>query len=74
VPAADLEATVHDVATKLAANVRAANVETKRLVLRSYDVSLRRFLAEYVRAQRRCWNDGETRANLARYRAGRWGK
>jgi enoyl-CoA hydratase/carnithine racemase len=74
VPAADLEATAHDVATTLAANVRAANVETKRLVLRSYDVSLRRFLAEYVRAQRRCWNDAETRANLARYRAGRWGK
>ena len=41
---------------------------------RSYDLPLGRFLAEYVRAQRACWNDRETKENLARYRAGRWGK
>src|SRR5881397_2614980 len=61
-------------AHQLAANVRAASVATKRLALRSYDVSLGRFLEEYVRAQRGCWNDRETRETLERYRAGRWGK
>jgi len=61
-------------AQQLAGNVRAATVATKRLALRSFDLSLARFLAEYVRAQRACWNDNETQATLARYRAGRWGK
>jgi hypothetical protein len=32
-----------------------------------------RFLAEYSRSQRTCWNDRETKSTLARYRAGRWG-
>src|SRR5437667_112789 len=63
-----------ELAQQLAANVRAASVATKRLALRSYDVSLGRFLEEYVRAQRSCWNDRETRETLERYRAGRWGK
>jgi len=67
-----LEATALALATALAANARAASVETKRLVLRSYDLPLDRFLEAYVRAQRRCWTDRETRATLARYRAGRW--
>jgi enoyl-CoA hydratase/carnithine racemase len=70
---AELDATVADLATKLAANVRAASVETKRLTLRAYDMPLERFLTAYVKAQRRCWRDPETKANLARYRAGRWG-
>jgi enoyl-CoA hydratase/carnithine racemase len=74
VPAERLDATALDLARKLAANVRAATVATKRLVLRSHDLPLGRFLVEYVRAQRECWNDRETRETLARYRAGRWGK
>ena len=72
VPPARLHTTVAELATKLAANVRAASAATKRLTLRSYDLPRGRFLAEYVRAQRACWNDPETKANLARYRAGRW--
>jgi enoyl-CoA hydratase/carnithine racemase len=67
-----LEAETQELATRLAANVRAASVATKRLTLRSADPSLRRFLADYVRSQRACWTDEETRATLARYRAGRW--
>ncbi len=74
VPAARLGATVNALATRLAANVRTASAATKRLTLRSYDLPLRRFLDEYVRAQRASWNDPETQANLARYRAGRWQK
>jgi enoyl-CoA hydratase/carnithine racemase len=74
VPLAELEAAAHALATILAANVRAASVATKRLTLRSYDLPLDRFLEEYVRAQRECWNDPETARNLARYRAGRWRK
>ena len=74
VPGDQLEATALEVARKLAANVRTASVATKRLTLRYYDLSLDRFLAEYVRAQRACWNDRETKETLARYRAGRWGK
>jgi len=69
----ELEAMTRDLATRLAANVRAASVATKRLTLRSTEPSLRRFLADYVRSQRVCWKDPETRENLARYRAGRWG-
>jgi enoyl-CoA hydratase/carnithine racemase len=69
-----LEEAALELARKLAGNVRAATVATKRLVLGSYDLPLGRFLAAYVRAQRRCWNDRETKENLARYRAGRWGK
>jgi enoyl-CoA hydratase/carnithine racemase len=72
VTAADLEATARNVAHRLAANVRAASMATKRLTLRAYDLSLKSFLGEYVRAQRDCWKDPETVANLARYRAGRW--
>jgi enoyl-CoA hydratase/carnithine racemase len=72
VPARDLEATAVDLATKLAANVRAASVATKQLTVASYDLPLGRFLDRYVRAQLRCWNDPETQANLARYRTGRW--
>ena len=67
VPLEQLEATAAELARKLALNVRAASVATKRLVLRSYDQSLGTFLKEYVRAQRRCWNDRETRDILARY-------
>ena len=74
VPLDVLETTALDLAQKLAGNVRAASVATKRLSLRSYDLSLGRFLEEYVRAQRGCWNDRETRETLARYRAGRWGR
>jgi len=74
VPLDRLEATTLELAVKLAGNVRTANVATKRLVLRSYDLPLRRFLGEYVRSQRACWDDPETRATLARYRAGRWGR
>ena len=74
VPLERLEATALDLATKLAANVRAASVATKRLILRSHDLSLGRFLGEYVRSQRGCWNDRETRGTLARYRTGRWGR
>jgi len=69
-----LDATGLDLARRLAANVRAASVATKRLTLRAYDAPLKTFLGEYVRAQRGCWKDPETVANLARYRAGRWGK
>lgn len=74
VPLDRLSARALELARKLAGNVRAASIATKRLALGSYDVPLDRFLEEYVRAQRRCWNDRETKANLARYRAGRWGK
>jgi len=74
VPLARLRTTALGLAKKLAGNVRAASIATKRLALGSFDVPLGRFLEEYVRAQRRCWNDRETRANLARYRAGRWGR
>jgi 2-(1,2-epoxy-1,2-dihydrophenyl)acetyl-CoA isomerase len=74
VPVDDLEAAARELATRLAANVRAASVATKRLVLRSFELPHGRFLAEYVRAQRACWRDPETKRNLARYRAGRWGK
>lgn len=70
----ELEALTRGLAMKLAANVRAASVATKRLTLRSTEPSLRRFLADYVRSQRACWKDPETRENLARYRAGRWGR
>jgi enoyl-CoA hydratase len=63
-----------ELARALAANVRAASVATKELTLRSYDLSLGRFLAAYSRAQNRCWKDPETEANLRRYREGRWGK
>jgi len=73
VPLRRLEATATGLARALAANVRAATVATKRLTLRSYDLPLGRFLREYVRAQRACWADAETRSTLARYRAGRWG-
>lgn len=72
VPRKRLEATALELATALAANVRAASVATKRLTLRSYDLPLDRFLAAYVRAQRGCWNDRETKATLRRYRTGRW--
>ena len=72
VPGSRLKATALEVARTLAGNVRAASVATKRLTLESYDVACDRFLERYVRAQRRCWNDRETKANLARYRAGRW--
>ena len=68
----ELEVVAQELATRLAANVRAASVATKRLTLRSGEPSLRRFLADYVRSQRACWKDAETRATLARYRAGRW--
>jgi enoyl-CoA hydratase/carnithine racemase len=74
VPLARLGATALDVARKLAANVRAANVATKRLTLRASDLPLGRFIAEYVLSQRACWNDPETKRTLARYRTGRWGK
>jgi len=74
VPLDRLAATALDLATTLAANVRAASVATKRLTLRSYDLPLDRFLKEYVRAQHACWKDPETRANLDRYRKGRWSK
>ena len=70
---ARLEATALALARSLAGNVLAASVATKRLALGSYDLPLDEFLDEYVRAQRRCWNDRETKAKLARYRAGRWG-
>jgi enoyl-CoA hydratase/carnithine racemase len=73
VPQDQLEETALDLAKKLAANVRAASVATKRLSLRSCDLSLDRFLKEYVRAQRGCRNGPETKESLARYRAGRWG-
>ena len=72
VPLAELADTARRLATALAGNVRTASVETKRLTLRAFDVPLERFLGAYVRAQRRCWRDPETRANLGRYRAGRW--
>ena len=68
-----LEAKTRELAHQLAANVRAATVATKRLTLRAYDLPAKRFLEEYVRAQRDCWKDAETLANLARYRTGRWG-
>jgi len=74
VPLDRLEATTLELAVKLAANVRRASVATKRLALRAYDLPLGRFLGEYVRSQRACWDDAETRENLARYRAGRWGE
>ncbi len=74
VPLQELEAAARELATRLAANVRAASVATKRLTLRSAEPSLRRFLADYVRSQRGCWNDVETRRTLARYRAGRWAR
>ena len=60
-----------DLAKKLAANVRTASVATKRLAVRSYDLPLGRFLSEYVRDQRACWNDPETKTRLAAYRTGR---
>ncbi len=72
VPLDQLDATTLALARKLAANVRAASVATKRLTLRSYELPFGRILSEYVRAQRACWNDDETTENLARYRAGRW--
>src|SRR6185369_3696614 len=69
VPLEALEPVTRDLATRLAANVRAASVATKRLALRSGEPSFRRFLADYVTSQRRCWADPETHATLARYRA-----
>jgi enoyl-CoA hydratase/carnithine racemase len=74
VPVGQLDAAALDLAARLAANVRAASVATKRLTLRSYDLPFRRFLEEYVRAQRGCWDDRETRQNLSRYRSGGWAK
>jgi enoyl-CoA hydratase/carnithine racemase len=74
VPLRRLDAAATELARTLAANVRAATVATKRLTLRSYDLPLGRFLREYVRDQRACWADAETKSTLARYRAGRWGK
>jgi len=74
VPAGQLDAAARELAMQLAANVRAASVATKRLTLRSGEPALRRFLADYVRSQRACWNDAETRQTLARYRAGRWAR
>jgi enoyl-CoA hydratase/carnithine racemase len=74
VPLDQLDATALELARKLAANVRAASVATKRLTRRSNDAPFGRILSEYVRAQRACWNDNETKENLARYRAGRWRK
>jgi enoyl-CoA hydratase/carnithine racemase len=72
VPRAELDAVTERMAQTLAANVRAASVATKRLTLRAHDLPLGRFLGEYVRAQKKCWSDPETRTNLQRYRAGRW--
>jgi len=72
VPLGDLAAVALELAKRLAANVRAASAATKHLTLRSSALPLGRFLRAYVRAQRNCWNDPETKANLARYRAGRW--
>jgi enoyl-CoA hydratase/carnithine racemase len=72
VPRAALDPSAYDLARRLAANVRAASAATKRLTLRAYDAPLKTFLGEYVRAQRDCWSDPETVANLARYRGGRW--
>src|SRR4051812_7465440 len=69
-----LDETVRAFAATLAANMRTASVATKRLTLRSYDLPLERFLREYVRAQRACWTDPETRANLDRYRTRGWRK
>jgi enoyl-CoA hydratase/carnithine racemase len=74
VPRDALDATALELAHTLAANVRAASVATKRLAARSYDLPLGRFLSAYVRAQRTCWNDRETKTKLAAYRAGRWAK
>src|SRR4029453_5179260 len=74
VPLRRLDAAATELARTLADNVRAATVATKRLTLRSYDLPLGRFLREYVRDQRACWADAETKSTLARYRAGRWGK
>ena len=70
----ELESMTRNLATRLAANVRAASVATKRLTLRSGESSFRRALADYVRSQRDCWRDAETRQTLARYRAGRWSR
>src|SRR5262249_60859651 len=56
VPLARLRTTALGLAKKLAGNVRAASIATKRLALGSFDVPLGRFLEEYVRAQRR-WGD-----------------
>lgn len=74
VPLARLAETALELATRLAANVRAVSVATKRPTLRSYDLPLERFLKLDVQCQRACWNDAETQATLARYRAGRWGE
>src|SRR5262249_49692328 len=56
VPLARLRTTALGLAKKLAGNVRAASIATKRLALGAFDVPLARFLEEYVRAQRRCRN------------------
>ncbi len=72
VPREELDSRTLELARKLAANVRAASIATKRLTLRSYDLTLDRLTEEYVRMQRRCWKDRETRETLARYGAGRW--
>jgi len=74
VAAEHLETEAIALARRLAANAHTASVATKRLTLRSYRLPLDRFLQEYVRAQRTCWNDRETKTILARYRAGRWGR
>jgi enoyl-CoA hydratase/carnithine racemase len=72
VPVGLLDGAARELALQLAANVRAASAATKRLTLRSGEPSLQRFLADYVKSQRDCWKDAETRATLARYRTGRW--
>ena len=69
-----LEATVLGLASVLAANVRAASVATKRLTPRPQNLPLGRFLDEYVPVPSAAAGRPETRDNLARYRAGRWGK
>ena len=74
VPRDRLDAAARDLALQLAANVRAASIATKRLTLRSGESSFRRFMADFVRSQRDCWKDAETRQTLARYRAGRWSR
>jgi enoyl-CoA hydratase/carnithine racemase len=66
VPLRRLESTANDLARALSANVRAATVATKRLTLRSHHLPLGRFLREYVRHQRACWTDPETKSTLAR--------
>jgi len=74
VPLERLEAEARAMLERLASAPREAMRATRRLTLAAHELSLPEFLEAYTEAQQRCRDDAETRANLARYARGRWGR